>query len=192
MSGYRPGTTPYGDLPNLTHEPRKPVSLGTMLRNGVEGRSGIFAHHDIVQDLQSQRSKKYLEDENTQSHMPKGESILSHVAECLRQAEGSGLQEGGWMGGDAWFGSLNCVVELKKRLNVFSTFIIKQQLNYFPKEVLHAVLRARFGRRPAGHWVVMRAEISGVKLFIMAYAWSNKGISYIASTCGTTVHHKKN
>ena len=96
------------------------------------------------------------------------------------------------MCGNAWFGSINCVVELKRRLNVFSTFIVKQQLNYFPKEVLHTVLRARFGGRPAGHWVVMQAKISGVKLFIMAYAWSNKGINYIASTCGTTVCHMRN
>ena len=124
--------------------------------------------------------------------MPKGEAILSHVAECLRQVEGSGLEEGGWMGGDAWFGSINCAVELMKRKKVFSTFIIKQQQQYFPKEVLHAILRARFARRPAGHWVVMVAEIAKVKLFIMAYAWSNQGIRYLVSTCGKTVCHEKN
>ena len=112
MSGFCPKTTAYGDLPNISHEPRKPVSLGTMLRNAVEGRTGIFAFHDIVQDLQS----------HTQSHMPKGEPILSHVAECLRQAEGAGLQEGGWLGGDAWFGSLNCCVELKKKTQCFLHF----------------------------------------------------------------------
>jgi hypothetical protein len=192
MSGFCPKNTKTGDLPNLTHEPRKPVSLGTMLRNGVEGKTRIFSFQDIVQDLQSQRSKKYLDDDDTQAHMPKGEPILSHVAECLRQVEGSGLEEGGWMGGDAWFGSINCAVELMKRKKVFSTFIIKQQQQYFPKEVLHAVLRARFARRPAGHWVVMAAEISKVKLFIMAYAWSNQGISYMVSTCGKTVRHEKN
>ena len=96
------------------------------------------------------------------------------------------------MGGDAWFGSINCAIKLKRWKNVFSIFIIKQQQQYYQEEVLHAVLRARFARRPAGHWVVMQAEISGVKLFIMAYAWSNKGISFIASTCGKTVRHSKN
>ena len=95
MSGFCPKTTKTGDLPNLSYKPKNPVSLGTMFRNGVEGKTGIFAHHDIVEDLQSQRSKTYLEDENTLSCMPKGEPVLSHVAECLRQAEGSGLEEGG-------------------------------------------------------------------------------------------------
>ena len=32
------------------------------------------------------------------------------TAECLRQAEGAGLEEGGWMGGDAWFGSVSWYV----------------------------------------------------------------------------------
>jgi hypothetical protein len=35
----------------------------------------------------------------------------------------------------------------------------------------------------------MKATIGGVDLFIMAYAWSQKGISYFVSTCGTTVRH---
>ena len=59
-------------------------------------------------------------------------------------------------------------------------------------EVLKAVLQARFPTRTAGHWVVMTATISGVNIFAMAYAWSNKGISFIVSTCGTTIRHKKN
>ena len=36
---------------------------------------------------------------------------------------------------------------------------------------------------------MMKATISGVDLFLMAYAWSQKGIAYILSTCGTTVRH---
>ena len=50
MSGFRPKTTKTGGLPNITHEPRKPVSLGTMLRNGAEGKTGILAFDDVVQD----------------------------------------------------------------------------------------------------------------------------------------------
>ena len=38
----------------------------------------------------------------------------------------------------------------------------------------------------------MHAEISGVKLFIMAYAWSNQVMSYLVSSCSKTVHHEKN
>ena len=98
----------------------------------------------------------------------------------------------GWVGGDAWFGSIDAAVELKRRLNVFCTFIIKHQQNLFPIEVLRAILRARYPKRAAGHWVVMKATISEVDLFIMAYAWSNKGIAFMVSTCGTTVQHERN
>jgi hypothetical protein len=51
---------------------------------------------------------------------------------------------------------------------------------------LTAVLKARHGDHPAGHWVVMRTEIAEVKLFAVAYAWSQKGVSYFLSTCGKT------
>ena len=102
------------------------------------------------------------------------EDIQYHVAEVLRQAENSNAVEGGWVGGDAWFGSINTAVELKAKLGIYSTFIVKQNLNYFPMQVLHAILVARYSKRPAGHWVTMKATISGVDLYVMAYAWSQK------------------
>jgi hypothetical protein len=41
--------------------------------------------------------------------------------------------KGGWCGGgDAWFGSINSGVELKRQKGIFSisTFIVKQNLQY--------------------------------------------------------------
>ena len=70
---------------------------------------------------------------------------------------------GGWVGGDAWSGSIESCIELKKWCNVYSTFIIKQNVNYFPMQVLHKVLLARHGFKPAGHWVVMQITIADVK-----------------------------
>ena len=78
---------------------------------------------------------------------------------------------------------MSCV-ELRKRLGVFSTFIVKSNHQMYPKAALHKVLTARHGRRPAGHWVVMTAMIAGVKVIAVAYAWSQKGVSYFISTCG--------
>jgi hypothetical protein len=72
---------------------------------------------------------------------------------------------------------------------VHSTWIIKNNTSFFPKAALEAVLRARYGTRPAGHWVVFRATISGVPLFAMIYGWSQKGLSFILSTCGSTEPH---
>ena len=93
---------------------------------------------------------------------------------------------GGWVGGDAWFGSIMTAVEVKKRFGVHSTFIIKNNRTFFPMRALKSVLDARYGERPAGHWVVFTTEISGVKLIALAYAWSQKGVSYFISTCGST------
>ena len=159
-----------------------------MARNGLDTITGIFAHHDIVEDLTAQRCKRYLQSDNV-AHLPQGEELYVHVAECIRQVEGAKLERGGWLGGDAWFGSVPCAVELMKRCGVFSTFIVKQHIQYFLKEVLHAVLLARFGERPAGHWVVMVGEISGVQVMALAYAWSMTSITYIVSTCGKTIQH---
>jgi hypothetical protein len=51
---------------------------------------------------------------------------------------------------------------------------------------LFAILKARFKTRPVGHWVTMKTEIAGVRLIAIAYAWSQWGVSYILSTCGST------
>ena len=142
MSGSRPNTAKTGDLPTITLENRKPVELGTMAKNGVEAMTGIFAFHDIVKDLTSQRYKKYLQTDNI-SNLPNREPILQHVdiTEYLRQAEGAKLV-GGWMTEDAWFGLIPTVVELFKRVDVFSSFIVKNNVQYFPKEVLYKILLA--------------------------------------------------
>jgi hypothetical protein len=73
-------------------------------------------------------------------------------------------------------------VELKRRLGAYSPFIIKQNVNFYPMKVLHAIMAA-----PAGSWVVMTATIDGVDLYVMAYAWSSKGVAYMVSSCGETV-----
>jgi hypothetical protein len=190
MSGWRPKTSKTGGLPHITHEPRKPVPLGTMIRNAVECATGIFVNHDIVASPNKQWLKKYL-DPPVKSHLPKGEEVSYHTAEVFRQAEDSNLVEGGWVGGDAYFGSIESCVELKRWLGAYSTFIIKQNVNYFPMKVLHAILTARCGPRPAGNWVVMTAKIGGVDLYVMEYAWSSRGVAYMVSSCGKTVMHEQ-
>lgn len=50
MIGWRPKSTKTGGLPNITFEPRKPVNLGTMLRNCAERSTGILLYHQIVKD----------------------------------------------------------------------------------------------------------------------------------------------
>ncbi len=139
MSAWRPKMSKTDGLPNITFEPRKPKPLGTMFENGVEATMGIMVMQDVVEGADSQRMKKYIGD---MSSLPKKEPIMQHVAETLRQCESSGVVEGGWVGGDAWFGSIPCVVELKNKLNIYSTFIIKQNKQYCPLQVIQRVMHA--------------------------------------------------
>ena len=134
-----PKTSAFGGLPNIISEPRKPVDLGSMYQDSVECITGIFVHHNIVQAPTQQWREKYL-NLPTKAALPKKEIILYHTAKVPRQAENSKVVPGGWVGGDAWFGLINTCVELKSCLDVFSSFIVKQNTNYFPKRVLHALL----------------------------------------------------
>jgi hypothetical protein len=94
--------------------------------------------------------------------------MLSHTAEVLRQVQGAGVQEGGWTGGDAWFGSVMSCVEVYKRFGVHSTFIVKNNRMFYPMVALKAIMKARHGTRPAGHWVVMQTTIESAPLLAIA------------------------
>jgi hypothetical protein len=191
MSGWRPKTSKLGGLPNISFEPRKPVPLGTMLRNAVECVTGCLVYQDVAQNPEKQQFKEFMYS-NNELGLREGTSVPGmlempvHTAEVLRQCKESGLEEGGWCGGDAWFGSITSCVELMKRLNVHSTFVVKNNKHLYPMEVLHRILSSRHGDKPAGHWVVMTTTIQDVSLVAVAYAWSQKGVSFFISTCGST------
>jgi hypothetical protein len=189
MSGWRPKTSKLGGLPNFTFEARKPMPLGTMFRNAVECITGLLVFQDVVQNPEMQSCKSYFNEELLPPGYP---PTAAHAAEVLRQVEGAQIAEGGWVGGDAWFGSVLSAVEVMKRLKVHSTFIIKNNHSFFPMEAVHAVLKACFQDRPAGHWVVFHSVITGVKVMALAHAWSQRGVSHKILTCGSTEkHHTK-
>jgi hypothetical protein len=187
MSGWRPKTSKLGGLPKYTYEPRKPVPLGTMFCNGVECISGILVFQDVVQNPELQSRKDF---HGQKLSLPGQLPITAHTAEVLRQVDGADIPEGVWVGGDAWFGSMMAAVETYKRKKVHLTFIIKNNQTFFPMQPLHAVLKARYGNHPAGHWVVFQATITDVKVFALAYAWSQRGMSYFLSTYGKTSPHE--
>jgi hypothetical protein len=145
--------------------------------------SSILVFQDVVQDDEVMKQNEYV---GEKSSMPNGMEIPAHAAEVLRQIKGANIVEGGGVGGDAWFGSMVTALEAKKRLNFDSTWIIKDNHAFYPIGALHAVIKARFGTKIAGHWVTMTTTIAGIKMMAMAYAWIQKGISYFLSTCGST------
>ncbi len=151
MSDWLPKTSKLGRLPNISFEPRQPVPLGTMFHNGADCMSGVLVFQDVVQAPEIQRKKKNF---NESSHLPGNPPITVHEAEVVCQVEGAEIPEGGWVGGDAWFGSVLSAVEVMVRFNIFSTWVIKQNTDFFLMHALHSVLTARYSKRPAGHWVV--------------------------------------
>jgi hypothetical protein len=187
MSGWRPKTSKLGGLANYTYEPRKPVPLGTMFCNEVECISGILVFQDVVQNPELQSRKDF---HGEQLSLPGNLPITAHTAKVLRRVDGAEIKEVGWVGGDAWFGSMMSVIETYKRKKVHSAFIINNNQTFFLMQPLHAVLKARYGNHPAGHWFVFQATISDVKVFALAYAWSQPGVSYFLPTCGKTSPHK--
>ena len=172
---------------HLSFETRKPKPLGTMFKNGMKATTEIMVMKDVVQGAAAQQDKKYVGEE---SSLPWKEPIMAHVAKTLQLCESSNLAEGGWVGGDAWFESIPCMVELKK-IGVHSTFIIKQNIPNCLIQVIQQVMQAytKDGCQ-AGRHLVMKATISGVDLFLLAYAWSNQRAAYIVSSFGTTVQYE--
>ena len=93
-----------------------------MLENAVEHKSDVIVHNDIVQTPEQQSRKK---NSKQKSSFPDGPNISVHVSEVLRQVEGTDIEPKGWIDWDSWFGSVSSCTELKKRMDVSSTFIVK-------------------------------------------------------------------
>ena len=91
ISGWRLKTLKLSGLLNYTYEPCKPISLSTMLQNGVECAIGCIVFQDVVINLEFQYTKKY---QNEPSSMPYKTSIKTHTAEVLRQVEDAGVVKG--------------------------------------------------------------------------------------------------
>jgi len=156
----------------------------------VQLLQGMLTSVDPVDNSEQQHMKKYSKQwDKVQLNLKKENNyqrIPAHVAESLRQVENSGVEKGGWTGGDAWFGSVSCAVHLKTMLGVHSTFVVKNNTWLFPKRALAAVLKARYPGNPQGHWVVMTTTILDVKLSAIVYAWSKDRWSYFITTMGDT------
>jgi len=91
-----------GGLSHLSHDPRKPFPLGTMIRNAAECTPSIFLNHDII-DSSTTWKKKYS-DPAVKSYLPNGGDISHHMTEVLCQAVSSQVVEGQSVGCDAWLG----------------------------------------------------------------------------------------
>jgi hypothetical protein len=92
MYGWHLKTSKLGGLPNYTYEIRKPVPLGTMVRNSVECISDVLVFQDVVELPEVQSRKLYC---GNKSHLPGNVQFEAHTAEYLRQVTGAQLKPGG-------------------------------------------------------------------------------------------------
>ncbi|KAG7339484.1 hypothetical protein IV203_034480 [Nitzschia inconspicua] len=80
----------------------------------------------------------------------------ANTAEVLRQVEASGVVPGGWVG-EAMLGLAQLHHHWKSSRDfsalTVKRFIVKNNQDFSPTKALRAVLDARHGDRPAGHWV---------------------------------------
>ena len=112
MSGWTPKTSKFGGLPSICYEPRKPVPLGTMFRNSADALTGILAFQDVVACPEIQSKKSYSGEE---SYLPDRSIIPSYAEEVMRQADGAGIPENSWVGGDAYFRGIASALHLMKK-----------------------------------------------------------------------------
>jgi len=114
MVGRVPKESKLGGLPNYTYESRKPVPLGTMLKDASELATGILVHTDPLMTPLIQSVKMFATQPLFAPDVDhKFEPQPAHTAEMLRQAYMAGLSSGCWLGGDAWFGSVETCLALK-------------------------------------------------------------------------------
>ncbi len=92
-----------------------------MFQNGADCMSGVLVFQDVVQAPEVQSQKHFF---NEASHPSGNPPITAHTAVVLCQVEGAKIPAGGWVGGDAWFGSDLSAVEVKVHFNVFSRSLV--------------------------------------------------------------------
>eukprot|EP00957_Ditylum_brightwellii_P198839 15155886-Ditylum_brightwellii.AAC.1 len=80
MAEWRPQTSKFGGLPNITYEAHKPVELGSMFKDGMKCVSGVFKYQHIVQAPKGQQRKTYF---GAISVVSADGTIPSHISKVL-------------------------------------------------------------------------------------------------------------
>ena len=75
---------------------------------------------DPVQCPEKQRTETYHGDP---SNLPGNQTISVHATEVLRPISCVGLEEGGWVGGNTWFGSVIIISALSRRVTTLAGLI---------------------------------------------------------------------
>ncbi|KAG7337194.1 hypothetical protein IV203_017399 [Nitzschia inconspicua] len=110
MIGWGPKTSKRGGLPKITFEPRKPVPLGTMLRNSLDCVTGILVHQDIAMAAEVQTEDDSSRRETTSSTSPSSKTLGWQNSLALGKV---------WLTKDVWFRNVTtllgqCTVDMHR------------------------------------------------------------------------------
>jgi len=118
---------------HLTYIPRKPSPLGIMLKTTCCGVSGVMVHMELVEGA-TVDSKKW------------GHNKFKATTACTLRLVRPWWGTGRVVIGDAWFGSLRTVEELRE-VGLYSIMCVKQGSAGYPKQVLRECMRERGEQR---------------------------------------------
>jgi len=174
MSAYRPRSTKHGNLPSLSHIPRKPEPLGTEFKNLACCVTGIMMKLELQKKADVMHTKEHYR------------SYGATVACTLRLSDGQGDEEDWTIFGDAWFGSLNTTKALMKRRvgksgKTYFTGIVKTAHKNYPKEFL----RKKLEDRGAGTHKVLVTKINGVEYLAIGYRYNRRKPIFIITDRGS-------
>ena len=118
---------------HLTYIPRKPSPLGIMVKVTCCGSSGVLLHAELVEGAVVDHNKEWYSEYK---------ATTACTLRLTKQWHGTGRV----VVGDAWFGSVRIVEELRNR-GLYAVMCVKQGCSGYPRAELRASLRRRGDQR---------------------------------------------
>ncbi|NBX97284.1 hypothetical protein EBQ81_00260, partial [bacterium] len=118
---------------HLTYIPRKPSPLGIMVKVTCCGSSGVLLHAELVEGAVVDHNKEWYSEYK---------ATTACTLRLTKQWHGTGRV----VVGDAWFGSVRTVEELRNR-GLYAVMCVKQGCSGYPRAELRASLRRRGDQR---------------------------------------------
>jgi len=158
---------------HLTYIPRKPSPLGIMMKVACCADSGVLVHAELVEGAEVDHKKKSW-------------AALKSTTACTIRLTNSYQGSGRIVIGDAWFGSVRTVEELRK-VGLYAIMCVKQGCAGYPRLELKQAMRTRGDQRFKKRDMWLNAGI----LPMWAGAHMDKQPLLLCATTGTSLEGEK-
>jgi hypothetical protein len=164
MSAYRPRTSKYGGLPNISYIIRKPEPLGTEFKTSVCPTLNIMTYMEVCEGKEGMKTKPF--------HRTLGATTACAVRMAQGTCQSAYDNRTEIVKADSWFGSVKSVVKIKnicpqEKECIFS---VKTSHKLFPKQFIEETLK----EEPGGSSIKLKAEVEGVKLIAIGYKYNKR------------------